>query len=143
MGGIQEIPIVEKDKEEARSQVWRLSSNPKDKNWKPESDASKEVEKAGVVGLGSKSEEHTEQGASRSRVSVQIQMGTKNNPFVDPTCFEAVFLEWQAPGGTVAAHLWVMSRRHTAVKESEERKPHRLHRFGHDTIIFLRKQLYF
>lgn len=65
MRGAWKIHTVEKDKEKARSYRWRLSSNSKDKNYK--SDASKEVEKAGVVALGSKSEKYTEQeGASGS-----------------------------------------------------------------------------
>ena len=65
MRGDWKIHTVEKDKEKARSYRRRLSSNLKDKNYK--SDASKEVEEAGVVGLGSKSEKYTEQeGASGS-----------------------------------------------------------------------------
>ena len=63
MRGTWAIRTVEKDTEKAKSYRWRLSSNSKDKNY--ESDASKEVEKAGVVGSGSESEEYTEQeGAS-------------------------------------------------------------------------------
>lgn len=36
---------------------------------------------------------------------IQIKARYKNSPFVGTTCFEAVFLEWEAPGRTVGCSM--------------------------------------
>lgn len=90
------------------SRVWKLSSNPKDRSWKPESDPQRK--KGGSSCWEGRCswlraqvrEAGAEHGATGSRVSVQYKWGpgTRIICFTDPTCFEAVFLEWETPGGT-------------------------------------------